>query len=125
MKRVYHPFHLWEEHKHGMWRVISGEKADEHIARAIGFTGDALLYGLWMMRVIDEWPMSCEHNLTCLGMNRQAWIGHAACCLAIGCPEELTRLAWHRLTTQQQDEANEQADIAISTWEKRYAENKA
>lgn len=124
MKRVYHPYNVWEEHKHGMWRVISGEQAKEFIKRAAEFTGDAKLYGEWMMRVVQEWPISCEHNLTCSGMNKQAWIGHAACCLAIGCPEELTRLAWHTLSQEQQDEANAMADKAIAAWEELYAKNK-
>lgn len=107
-----------------MWRVISGEQAKEFIKRAAEFTGDAKLYGEWMMRVVQEWPISCEHNLTCSGMNKQAWIGHAACCLAIGCPEELTRLAWHTLSQEQQDEANAMADKAIAAWEELYAKNK-
>jgi len=103
-----------------MWRVIHGAEAEEYLQKAITFTGNAELYGEWMMKVIDEWPKSCEHNLTCGGMNRQAWIGHAACCLAIGCPEEITRLAWHHLTEKQQDAANAKADAAILEWEKRY-----
>jgi hypothetical protein len=74
-----------------------------------------------MLKAIDLWPVSCEHNLSCTGMNRQAWIGHAACCIATGCPEHITRLAWHTLTQKQQDEANAKADFAIKTWEERNA----
>lgn len=100
-----------------MWKTILGEKCEELLKKAIEFTGNAELYGFYMFRIIREWPFSCEHNLSCEDMNRQAWIGHAACCLAIACPEDITRLAWHTLTQKQQDDANHQADLAISKWE--------
>jgi hypothetical protein len=70
-----------------------------------------------MQRVIREWPKACEHNLTAVAMNRQAWIGHAATAMALdGCPETITRQAWGRLTQEQQDAANEQAQKAIDQW---------
>jgi len=90
------------------------------LKQAIEFTGNPPLYGSFMMRVIKEWPISCEHNLTCKGMNRQAWIGHAAACIAIGCPEHITREAWAYLTQEQQDLANAEADKAIAQWELEY-----
>lgn len=121
MKRIYHPYHKWEEFSQGMWKTILGQKREMLLKEAIAFTGDAELYGSFMMRVIKEWPISCEQNLTCLDMNRKAWIGHAACCLAIGCPEDITRLAWHNLTQKQQDDANAKAQFAIETWEKNYS----
>lgn len=117
MERIYHSHEKWEEYPAGLWRSVYGEERDSLLKRAIEFTGDAELYGSFMLRIIREWPFSCEHNLTCEEMNRQAWIGHAACCLAIECPEDITRLAWHQLTKQQQDDANKKADEAIKQWE--------
>jgi hypothetical protein len=117
MRRIYHPYHVWEEYKFGMWRSVFGKEREEFLQKAFEFTSDANLYGRWMLRVIEEWPYSCEHNLSCTEMNRQAWIGHAAVCLAIGCPEDITRLAWHQLTIEQQDAANKKADEAIEQWE--------
>ena len=78
LKRIYHPYHKWEEHKAGMWRNVQGTEREKFLKEAIEFTGNAELYGKWMMKVVEEWPFSCEHNLSCLDMNRQAWIGHAA-----------------------------------------------
>ena len=103
-----------------MWRSLNGEEAAWFLGKAIEFTGNAELYGSWMLKVIEEWPFACEHNLTCSSMNRQAWIGHAACCLAFKCPEEITRLAWHHLSQEQRDKANRKADIAIALWESKY-----
>lgn len=114
MKRVFHPFWTWEEIQFGMWNNVSN--VPEHLARAIKFTGDHVLYGSFMRRVTLEWPISCEHNLTDEAMNRKAWIGHAATALAISCPEHITRMAWGHLTEEQRDLANRQAQDAIDSW---------
>jgi hypothetical protein len=103
-----------------MWRRIPASERPKMIHDAERFTGDAVLYGSWMTKVLDSWPISCEHNITDLSQNRRAWIGHAATCLAIGAPEDITRAAWGMLTRQQQDDANAMADRAISEWESRH-----
>lgn len=120
MQRIYHPFTLWEDWKSGMWRYTSETEKADYLQKAIEFTGNAQLYGSYMLKVLDQWPYACEHNLSNKAINRQAWIGHAACCLAINCPEDITRLAWHQLTQEQQDAANAQADMAIQIWEKNH-----
>lgn len=107
-----------------MWMKLPTVHEDAYLKAAILFTGDADLYGKYMMKAIMEWPYGCEHNLTCVAMNRQAYIGHAAACIAIGSPEYITRLAWHQLTQDQQDRANKKADLAIKIWEENYAKNK-
>jgi len=122
MKRIYHPYTLWEEYGAGMWRSVSKEDEESYIQKAIEFTGNYELYGKWMLKVIETWKYSCEHNLTDTSINRQAWVGHAACCLAIGCPEHITRRAWHFLTQEQQDKANKKADEAILRWENKQNE---
>jgi hypothetical protein len=122
MQQIFHPFTDLEEHAHGMWRNVHGAERERLLRKAIGFTGDAELYGSFMRRVVAEWPISCEHNLTCAGLNRQAWIGHAACCLATEATEDITREAWGYLSQEQQDLANAQADAAIAEWEKKHAE---
>jgi len=117
-KRVYHPYELWEEIKFGMWDDVSEEK--EWLEKAILFTGSHKLYGSFMMRVISEWPISCENALTDYNINRRAWVGHAACALGIGCPEHITRKAWRFLSYEQQYLANEEASRAIRAWENNY-----
>jgi hypothetical protein len=117
-KRVYHPYELWEEIKFGMWDDVSDEK--EWLEKAILFTGDHKLYGSFMMRVVYEWPISCENALTDYNINRRAWVGHAACALGMGCPEHITRKAWRFLSYEQQYLANEEASRAIRAWENNY-----
>ena len=118
MRRVYHHYSKWEEIGAGMWATVSASDRPSMLTRAIEFTGDHVLYGSWMMRVIAEWPMSCEHNLSDISQNRRAWVGHAAVCLAIGIPEDVVREAWGHLTDGQRRLANLQADKAIETWER-------
>jgi hypothetical protein len=116
VKRIYRPYWEWEDFQHGMWSAAKID--DASLARVIEFTGDAELYGSYMLRVIKEWPKSCEHNLTEKSMNRAAWLGHAAACMAIGAPEHVTRKAWGFLSQEQQDAANAKAYAAIMEWER-------
>lgn len=121
-KRVYHPFDKWEEVPHGMWSPVEDKKL--WLEKAIVFTGNYKLYGSYMLRVISEWPISCENALTDNNLNKKAWVGHAACALGIGCPEHITREAWGYLTYEQQLLANKEADRAIWLWSNNYSKNK-
>ncbi len=116
MKQVYPPYDVWEDFKTGMWRKVSPQDEISMLAEAIDFTGNHVKYGLAMMRVIREWPLTCEHNLTDNSINQKAFIGHCAVCLQLGIPEYITRVAWSYLTKEQQDKANERAQYAIDTW---------
>lgn len=121
MRRIYHPYWQWEDYKAGMWRKLAADEESEMLQLAIDFTGDAEQYGSFMLRVANEYIYACEHNLSDTGMNRRAWIGHAACNLAIHCPEYLTRRAWWMLTPEQRIAADAKADEAIAHWERRQA----
>lgn len=102
-----------------MWSTA--KKKNSLLKQAISFTGNSKLYGSFMKRVISEWPITCEHHLTDLNSNRKAWIGHAAACLALQCPEDITRQAWGYLSQSQQDDANLEAENAIEAWEVEHA----
>ena len=119
--RIWHPYQYWEEVKFNMWGKV--EDRAEFLNRAIVFTGDHVMYGKYMMRVVKEWTISCENALTDYYMNRKAWIGHAACALALKCPEDITRQAWKHLSYEQQYLANKEASRAISSWENMHFES--
>jgi hypothetical protein len=116
MKQIYHNYTKWEDFKNGMWLKVEVEKENEMLQKAITFTGDHEMYGKAMLRVIKEWPITCEHHLTDNAINKKAFIGHCAVCLELGIPEYIVRMAWHYLTKEQQDLANNAADKAISKW---------
>lgn len=117
MKRVYIPYTEWEDWENGMWNQTAPEGM---IQKAIEFTGNAELYGSWMERVVNEWPRTMLNSLTNPSVNKRAFVGHCAVCLAIGCPEYITRLAWKQLNQEQRDAADEMAEKIISAWFKRY-----
>ena len=122
LTRIYHPVDLWEEVKFNMWGDVSNTRL--YLEKAIEFTGNHKLYGFYMQRVINEWKYSCENALTDKNLNRKAWIGHAACALAINCPEDITRKAWSYLTYEQQRLANNEARHAIALWENNHAKSR-
>lgn len=115
MSEIWHPFWAWEEVKFNMWGDVENKK--EFLDMAVKFTGNHELYGNWMMKVVNEWPYSCQHNLTKKGINKKAWVGHAAVAMAIQCPEDIVRSAWGLLTEDQQRLANMKAEEAINYWE--------
>lgn len=116
MKQIFHPYYLWEDYENGMWSRVSKKEEQRMLPLAVEFTGDHIKYGKAMLRVIREWPYSCENNLTNKNHNRMAWIGHAAVTLELGIPEYITRAAWGRLSQKQKDDANRMAMNAINTW---------
>ena len=110
---IWHPFHELEEANSAMWGNVNHRTTWMQLAEI--FTGNAEVYGEFMLRVIESWPKSCEHNLT-KGGDKRPWVGHAAVALAINCPEDIVRAAWGNLSKEQQDAAK-----AIELWRARNA----
>ena len=121
MQKIWHPYWDWEDFQQGMWRRLTKSEEKPALELAVEFTGDADLYGSWMMRVVQDYPIACQHNLTDPSLNRQAWVGHAACCMAHKLPEYIVRKAWAMLSNAQRQRANLKADEAVSEWEYKYA----
>lgn len=117
MRRIFHHYESLEECRAGFWRFPSAEERKPMVFAAAWLLAEPRVFRIAVKRVVVEWPFSCEHNLTAAGANRIAWLGQASCCIALGVPEELTRLAWHSLTPTQQDEANRVAAEALQAWE--------
>lgn len=121
-KRVYHHYLKCEEYDSQMWRVVDDKESA--IAGSAELMIDHVRFESACMRVISEWPFSAEAALTASVINHQAWIGHSACALNHGAPEDLTRLAWRSMNQDQQDLANAAADRAIEAWGVIYARSK-
>lgn len=117
-QEIWHPFDQLEEAGSAMWGNVNHRATWLQLAQT--FTGNADLYGEWMLRVVESWPKSCEHNLS-KGGDKRPWIGHAAVALAINCPEDIVRAAWGGLSQAQQDAANKKAEEAIEIWRSKNA----
>ena len=119
-EQVYHPYHLWEDHKYGFYDNISGKSKIEMISNVLDLFSNPSQTNLYMMRVVKEWIYSCEHNFTNPSINRVAYLGQAACALAHGVPSTVTMEAWSEVPEKYQDIANKIAEDCIKYWTKNY-----
>ena len=120
LKQVYHPFNLWEDHKHGFYDNISGANKKEMIQQVVELFSNPTETNLHMMAVIKEWDFSCEHNFTNPNMNHIAYLGQAACALAHKIPSTVTMEAWSSVPDEYKKIANKIASDCIDVWLKKY-----
>lgn len=116
MKRIYHPYWLWEDYKFGFYDNCSGETKKQYLKDVVSFFNDPYLTEEYMKRVVDEWIYSCEHNFTNEAMNKIAYLGQSAVCLWKGIPNTVTMEAWSLLTKEVQNRSNEIAKEIINYW---------
>lgn len=114
--RIYHHYENLEEFHSGMWRIVRGEKRKDYIAAAAELMQSPSDFRDAMVKAVEDWPKSCEANLTAESVNRIAWLGHAGCCIATASPEDCTRTAWHTLDRYEQDEANRVAGEVLELY---------
>ena len=115
--RVYFHYTELEEFAAGLWKRPTGETRKDFIQKAANLMKQSDEFKTAMAQALDDWPKSCAHNLTALDSNRIAWLGHAGCSIATGSPEECTRVGWHTLTQEEQDEANRVAGEVLAVWD--------
>lgn len=94
IKRIFHPYTLWEDYKEGFYNTCSGNEKEYKISKVKEMFNSKELTNKFMLKVINEWTYSCEHNLSNLSMNRVAYLGQAACCLYAKVPSLVTMYAW-------------------------------
>lgn len=114
--QVFYHYTLLEEHQAGLWRTTRPGEREALTIAAYRLMRNPARFLEAMLRACKEWPYSMEAAMTTPSLNQRAWMGHSGCCIAVGSPEDLTRLAWHRLNQKQQDAANAAADSAIEFW---------
>jgi len=119
IKQIYHNYNLWEDYKNGMWRKLSKEEDEDILPDIVDFMKNSDKFGEAMMNVVKEWIYTCEHNLTDNAIYHKPFIGQCAVCYELKAPEYLTRLAWNKLTNEEQINANKKAALAIKYWKKQ------
>jgi hypothetical protein len=113
--RIWHPWWLWEDHKAGFYDSVSGEKREEGVQQYAEFLGSRIDFERGLRQVTEEWKYACEHNLTCLSMNRIAYLGQASMCLMHGVPS-CCRSGFMLLDAGQRQAANELAAWWLHGW---------
>lgn len=117
MERIYHTWEKWECYPAGFYedkpeQEMTKREAEEKYR---DFLSDSYLFGRTLERVITEWKFSCEHYLSNERMNRIAWLGQAAACVALGIPS-CFRGGFNMLSEYQKEEANQVALVTLNRW---------
>ena len=120
MKRIYHPYWLWEDYKAGFYNNCSGSIKKDFLSKVVLFFNDENLTREFMYKVVDEWENSCEHNFTNESMNKIAYLGQSAVCLWNGIPNTVTMEAWSLLSKDVQIRSNNIATEVIEYWKNKY-----
>lgn len=115
MERIFHHFSKWEDYHAGMYDE-SKDGREERVAEAARILGTPKICREAMEKVVSEWRIATEYNLSNAGINRKAWLGQAACSCYAGIHEDETREAWGIMTTAQRTEANRIAAEIIKKW---------
>jgi hypothetical protein len=117
MKRIYHPYWLWEDYKAGFYDNCSGAEKNLFISKILEMFNSEKLTREFMLRVVNEWKYSCEHNLTNESMNKIAYIGQSACCLYCGAPNTITMESWNLLSNEVKERSNLIANEVLTIWQ--------
>lgn len=115
MKRIFHHYSLWEDFHAGMYDE-SKDGRKERVKKAAFILGTPEICREAMEKVVSEWQIATEYNLSNAEINRKAWLGQAACSCYAGIHEDETREAWGIMTEPQRIEANRIAASIIKAW---------
>lgn len=120
--RVYHPWWMWECYKHGFYNGTTPENIEPDKAETLyrDFLRDSNQFTDAMFRVASEWPNSCEHFLTNTSLNRIAWLGQSAMCIATGVPSKY-RSGFKLLSEDEQLIADTLAEEFLILWLEDYS----
>lgn len=118
---VCYPYNKWEDFLNGMYRIPDKPYNEDLILDCVNLLENEKGFFESSLSLIREWKISAEHNLSNKSINRQAWIGQAACCYKYKAPELVTRVAWSRVKPLNKIKANKIADKIIRIYE---AENR-
>lgn len=118
MKRIYHTWDKWECYPAGFYESYPQDRSitdDEARAIFAEVLRDIPRFKIALERVLAEWPNSCEHYLSNERMNRIAWLGQAALCIAEGIPSRY-RGGYNQLTDAEKAASDDAALDALNTW---------
>jgi len=121
MIQIYYKYTEWEDFQNGMFET-KFKNEDELILKAAKLLSNEIEFYNTSLKVLDNWKISSDVNLSNKNSNRQSWIGQAACCYAFGVPEILTRKAWNGLDNTIKIKTNLIADKIIKVYERKYFE---
>lgn len=115
MKRLFKKYTEWEDYKNGMYEMYKTEDEDL-IRKSVYLLTNSVLFLEACKLVVKDWKITTSVHLTNNTINKKAWIGQASCNYLYKVPELLTRVAWGKLTKEQQETANNIAETVINSY---------
>lgn len=117
MKRIFHTWDRWECFRCGFFdeNPPDGLTHGTAVESYQSFLRDIPRFKSALRRVLSEWPISCEHNLTNENMNRIAWLGQAAACISMRLPSRY-RSGYNLLFDNEKVAADGAALDALNEW---------
>jgi len=117
MDRIYHTYDKWECFPAGFFdnKPLFDATTEEIEKLFAEYFKDLSRFERGIKRVFNEWPNSCEHNLTNENLNRVAWLGQAAVCIDLGIPSTF-RSGYRLLSEKEQLAADTMALNYINNW---------
>lgn len=117
MKRIFHTWEKWECYPAGFYEDLppDGMTPREAVKAYSEFLADTPRFSEALSRVLKEWPRSCEHYLSNDNMNRIAWLGQSAMCIATRVPAAF-RGGYNLLSEEEKRMADETALATLNEW---------
>lgn len=109
------PYLDWEDYAAGMFSPVSPDLFELMLPDCINCMR-TIDWHDWMLKVVDQWPISAKYNLVTNAKNRRAWVGQSSMCLWMSFPCSVVKSAWWQLSPDRQRLANCAADRAISLY---------
>jgi hypothetical protein len=119
MKQIYIHYEKWEDFLNGMYDDSKKENEEYLVSMAKYVLSNNIIFYLSIENILKKWKNSVDVNLSNRNCNRRAWLGAAACNYLYGCPEYITRIAWSKISPQDQQKANHIAEIFIRKYEEK------
>lgn len=123
MKQIFSHYQNWEDFQNGMFQIVDIKNKHKKVFNAVLVLTSPEIFYNGCKKLLEEWTIASNVNLTNLNQNRRAWLGAAACCYLYQVPEVLTRIAWNLLSKEEQDLANSIADKIIKEFENNLKDN--
>jgi len=117
VNRVYHTWDKWECYPAGFFdaKCRNGETTEEAELTYKKLLSDNAMFSASLFSLIEQWPNSCEHNLTNEKMNRIAWLGQAALAYAYHIPAKF-RKGYYMLSADERKAADKTALKYLNKW---------
>jgi hypothetical protein len=110
-------YYKWEDYINGMYDPPLNKEKD--FDKALNIFNNTEYFKCCCLKVVNEWVISCDENLSNKNMNRVAWIGQSALNIKDNIKEVTTKKVWKGLKPDLKNILNNIAINAIKDYERR------